>query len=364
MPRPASPGLVDPSLSVDRNLRAIATDALEALKYSLMAVAAGDSPAVRGDMEQLLSGFLESRSSPIRTRFAERAEAELEASPQLRAANFGRYGQLSRADYRRAGWDGLTSRAGKLRLDAVQLKNTILTHPLNGLVSSQPQTDPDLAAGLTFKKLRLYIRQVECKEETSGIFEGDDQTNMGGNFTDPFGNTVIVNQFEVSNDFDKFEVVDFGFSKVFANWNIVTDPNQWPCVYSAVIALAEKDDGGFYKFLQGLWDKVSAFVLAAIGGATGAAVGAAAGSTFPGLGTAVGAAVGFVVGGLIAWIIALFKNEDDILGAKVVTMTLAASTKSYYDWAQLTSPNGWPFELNFKDDGHYKIRGAFKVSAL
>src|SRR5262249_18490292 len=156
--------------------------------------------------------------------------------------------------------------------------------------------------------------------------------------TDPFGNTSLVQEFAVSDDFDEGEQVDFGMSKAFHTWNIETKKEGFPYVYAAVIALAEKDDGGFWKFLKALWEKVEGEVKALIGAAVGAAIGAAIGAAFAGIGAIVGALVGVFIGWLIN---VVGDNPDDPIGAKAVTMTLAAATKSYYDWAKLTTPEGW-----------------------
>src|SRR5262245_58730796 len=116
-------------------------------------------------------------------------------------------------------------------------------------------------------------------------------SNIGGNFVDPHGNTHFVDQFQVSDDFDTDEKVTFGMSKAFATWDLVTAGSGFPYVYGAVIAMAEKDDGGFYAFLKDLWEKVGSQVKTAIAGAIGAAIGGAIGNV---LGAVVGAIVGVV----------------------------------------------------------------------
>jgi hypothetical protein len=96
--------------------------------------------------------------------------------------------------------------------------------------------------------------------------------------------------------------------------------------------------------------------------AVAAGVGAAIGGSIGGV---VGAAVGAIVGLLIGWIISWFDNPDDIVGARTVTMTLAAATKSYYDWAKLTTPGGWQFPepLQFNGDGgRYRVNAKYTVA--
>ena len=79
------------------------------------------------------------------------------------------------------------------------------------------------------------------------------------------------------------------------------------------------------------------------------------------LGGIVGAAVGAIVGLLIGWLISLFDNPDDIVGIRNAVFTLATFTKSYYDWAKITSPGGYTFNMDFQDDGHYQINCGFRL---
>ena len=149
----------------------------------------------------------------------------------------------------------------------------------------------------------------------------------------------------------------FGFGKVFATWDLATDPVGFPYVYPAVISLADKDDGGFYKFLTDLWDQVRDKVLAAVKEAVAGAIGAAE------IGAVLGTIASACVAAIIAWIIDLFSgtNVDDIIGVKAAYITLGACTKSYYDWAQLTMPEGYYDTLHLKDDGYYRVGYSFKV---
>jgi 6-pyruvoyl-tetrahydropterin synthase len=79
------------------------------------------------------------------------------------------------------------------------------------------------------------------------------------------GNTWIDPQFQVSDDFDTGELVTYpGIGRKLTGFNVVTS-EPWPHCYLVTLAMAEKDDGGFAKFLQELWDyvddKVNALVV-------------------------------------------------------------------------------------------------------
>jgi predicted ABC-type sugar transport system permease subunit len=127
--------------------------------------------------------------------------------------------------------------------------------------------------------------------------------------------------------------------------------------------MAEKDDGGFYDFLKQLWEFVDDKVKTAVAGAVGAAVGAALGSVIPGIGNLLGALAGWLVGVLVGWIISWFDNPDDIVAVRTFTMTLGAATKSYYDWAKLTTAKGCAGTVSFNGDGgRYRLGYTWRVA--
>lgn len=360
-----SPVAVDAALPADPTLRVLVDDVIAKARYAFAVAASGDSPATAGRLDTLFAEYLRSRSPSTRARNEELGKAMLDAPTALRTTTFGRYAHLDPKEYRAVGSDGVRKMATvptiKISADAVKKSLRALDVHLGSIgpiVIKPKPSNPDLTAGLAFKKMKLFITHVHCTEETDGVFEGSDEIAMGGATTDPFGNTLAVSEFKVSNDFDEGETTEFGMSKVFASWDLATDPIGFPYVYGAVIALGEKDDGGFWKFLQELWKKIEEEVTAAVAAATGAAIGAAIGLEFGGVGVIVGA----VVGALIGWLISAFDNGDDIIGARAVTMTLAAATKSYYDWAELTTAEGWRTTLKFKGDGgRYEVGVAYRV---
>lgn len=194
---------------------------------------------------------------------------------------------------------------------------------------------------------------MRCVEETDEW--GSDEINLGAVAADPFGHTSIDPQFQISDDFDTGELVTYpGIGQKLTGFNIVTS-EPWPHVYTVTLGMAEKDDGGFAKFLQELWDYVKDKVNALIAAGLGAAIGAEVGGI-------VGAVIGAVLAAFFAWVFSWFNNADEILGAKVLRMTLNSPRKSYYDWAKLTSQNGWTAVTNYYGDGgHYRVAYGWKV---
>lgn len=376
-----SPSIAEPALPSDPALRTIAKDVLHELRYSFAMVAAEEQPVASGSLDVMFRDFLKTRSSSARTRYREHSRALLAAPAPLRTDNFGRYAALNIQEYATVGSDGLASRVGKLQVQSKAVKEglaryrrhlagptishangsiPLFVNPQAGIEPHPEPEDPepeevdqDLSAGMAFKKLRLFIRNVHCFEETDEW--GADHIHLGGTATNPDGSTSLIDEFDVSDDFEEGEDAYYGMNRVFATWDLATAPEGFPYVYGVVIAMAEKDDGGFYKFLKTLWEKVKAKVLAAIEEGVGAAIGAE-------LGAALGSIAGAIAGLLIEWIISWFNNDDDIVGAKPATMTLATCTKSYYDWAKLTATEGSKDTLHFKGDGgHYTVDIAWKV---
>jgi hypothetical protein len=365
-----SPVLVNPKMPKDPHLRAIAEDVLAKLKYSFAAAAAGEHPSAPGGMDRMFQKYLATRKPAARARYGEHARALLASPLPIRSRDFRRYAAVDAQAYRALGSDRIGERVGKLAPavagDDLKLRLEKFTRAVFKLPSGftgTPILTPDHAAGLAFKKMSLFIRRVTCLGE-SNEWSDSDEINLGGTATDPLGNTTLVPEFVVSDDFDEGEQVDFGWGKVFHTWDIVTKSGGFPYLYSAVIAVGEKDQGGFSKFLQDLWAEVGSEVTNLIGTAVGAAVGAAIGAAFAGIGAIVGAAIGAFIGWLISFF-ADFEEGDDVVGADVVLITLTEATKSFYDSLGFTSPDGWPATLEFARDGegHYRVETATRVFA-
>jgi hypothetical protein len=343
-----------PALPTQPALRAIAEDVIAEVKYAT-SVAASHEERGPGVLDGALHDFLTARRPAAQRRARAHAGRLLAAPAEQRSAVFGRYSSIKAADYLGRG-QGTPAGLAQMKLNSAQLTTELQAVRLHYLKLPPlgPPPDPDLQAGLAFTKLRFFIRGVRCIEETDEWSESD-EINLGAVVADPLGNTWVRKQVEISDDFDAGEKVAYpGIGMHFTGWNIVTS-EPWPHVYGLTLAMAEKDDGGFAKFLKELWDYVDDKINALIAAGIGAAIGAE-------IGGILGAVAGAVLGVLVGWIISLFDNADDIVGAKVLTMTLASAKKSYYDWAKLTSDVGWKSFTNFYGDGgHYRVSYGWKV---
>ncbi len=374
---------VDAPLPDEPAVRALVDDVVNKLRYAFAAAAAEDTPGASGRADQVFTEFLASRTPAARAAYKARTRQLLSAPPSTRIAHFGRFAAVDPTEYRAVGSDHIDSKVGMLVLDRAVVQKEVISvterafrglGPVDGKIAlhlptasdshgkphltglPKPQ-DADLKAGLAYKKLKLFITGVKCVEETDEV--GSDEIAMGGSAVDTKGNTHVVGDFMVHDDFDTGEKVDLGFSRTFFTWDLTTDPAGFPYVYGAVLVMAEKDSGGFYKMLKKIWDIVNGEVKTLIAGAAGALIGSILGGPFAAFGAIVGAAIGFFIG----WLISLLgANVDDFIQAKALTMTLTASTKSYYDWAKLTSPQGWTKTIRFKGDGGiYDVDVAYRI---
>ena len=366
-------------LPADPQLQKIAGDVLTELKYSF-AAAAADAKVLRpGRADTVFQNFLAARNKTKRAAYKRKAKEILHAPVAAREMMFGRSGKIDLAQYAQVGSDGVSKLVGNLQLDGQKLKDALtkakdndarfIKLPSNFFekVKVSGKAKPklnlegwkeafDIAEGAKFKKLGLFIKEVHCIEETDEM--GADEINIGGTKIEPNGDTHMIDQFVVSDDFDEGEKIGFGGGRLFAEWNLADGGKDFPKPYPLIMAMAEKDNsGGFYKFLKDLWNLIDEKVTAAIAGAIGAAIGAV-------IGNVIGAIVGFIVGAIIGWLISLFDNHDDIVGAKPVTLWLGAATRSYYEAVGLLKNPPNLFNIDFTGDGgHYRVWCYFRASA-
>lgn len=391
--------ITDPrSKHLDPLLRTLALEAEAILKTSFVVAASGSAPQASGQLDEICRDFLASRPADARLNYERDAQQLLSETAAVRRAFLGPLNDtIDVSDYAVRGSDQFILRtldelpgedvasillSDHLRSAASVRPSSVLDLPDKlsplvirkrlpdelkarfGAIKNEQEEAADRQAGLRFTKMRMFLRWVQIIDDTDEI--GSDEINMGGIYTSADGRTTdVVREFTVFGDADAGEGPnEYGWSKVFAEWDLLTEPSGFPYVYSAIVTMAEKDDGGFAEFLRKLWEYVGEIVKKAIGGAVGSAVGAAIGSAIPGVGTAVGAIVGFAIGLFVEWLLGLFDNEDDILGVAPVVVSLGDATGSYYEWAGLSGEHGLGHHIDFTGhDGHYRASIAYRVFA-
>ena len=395
IPRPVSrhrsgpllPALGGAGLTDDPHLRALAEDIAGSIRCSFIMAAAGTTITRPGASTRRLLTFWQPARTP----------------PERPTGRMRRLAWRARwpAGGRRSGASPHSARVttpesastDSTRSPPPCASTTTRFEPRSAQQPNKPKQRPqlklpkDLVDGLRYRKLRLYLKEVRCLETTSG--PGDDEINLGGTVITASGETSIIDQFVVSDDFEDgdtamypslFKFLDPAHlldldkikqaktkaenapGRVFAEWDIRTDLG-WPAAYAATVAMAEKDDGGFWTFLKELAKRIIAEIEKALGKSLGTTIGAAIGSAFgPPWGTVIGGLVGFIVGAALDEL--LGNNADDVLGVANLTMSFGAATKSYYDWTKLlATPHPPTFPLEFKGDGgHYRARMYYQVS--
>ena len=346
----------------------IAEDALNYAKYSVMAAAAGAAGS-SNDFADVARTFVASRQPKASAAYAAKAK-QLLATPQSRA-EFGSYAALDpdklmslshAAVAKQIGLkpaaDSAVTQLKTLNLAGMSRLDLLAGAPADSDATppvGKPSHNPD--PGLAYKRLEFKIVWIRCLDSSGGVFEGDDELLIGGVVTGAQGAVVKVPQTYLGefDDGDVYTWPDGGY--VFHKYDLITNKG-WPTYYSATVALADQDDGGFADFLNSLWSKIGSYITSAISAAATAGLGAALGAAFGGLGAVVGA----VVGALIGWLISLVHNEDDIIGTQTATLSLGGDSLSYYNWAKLTSPGGLAGIMSFSDDGFYRLQYSWRVS--
>lgn len=387
-------------------IRKIADDVLKAAQYSIAAVAANPNQEVRqGTLESAFKETLGTLPQPKREQYASKAQQLLQATPEVRRAMFGRFGELDPQSMLTVGFDRAHEGLPPLQLDRKLLgvREPRINVPLadvrrttEGLLvpaDRLPQVDDFLSAAesdiqaaaesgvmdddrlseiwgqswtgdpfsesgfddfeeqAVTNKLGFYVTRVKCVDETNPEWWGSDEIAIGGNSVDETGDTQLIAERGLGGGYDDGDQKAFSPHWQF-HWFNMTEGTQWPKQYVTVMTLAEKDNGGFGSFLAKLWsyirDAVKQAIEKAITGALSSYLG-------PLIASAIGKAVAWVVGKLVEWLISLFN--DDIFPAYTASCRVPSySARWYYPngtWGSTTS--GIRTAHFYGHGGHYAV---------
>lgn len=208
------------------------------------------------------------------------------------------------------------------------------------------------------KNLLFKVHSVKCVDETNPEWPGSDEISMGGVALSDTKQESIISEIFVGGGFDDGDVKNYNPPKVLKQFAF-TSAGAFPKSYAVFLALAEKDGGGFAKFIKELYDAVKdklQAVFTAVGGAIGTAVGAAIGGTVGGpIGILVGAAIGFILGALVEWIVGLV--QDDMFAPQVAIAEFGSINATFNG-----SANSPIQTLNFiEHGGHYQVRYNWEI---
>jgi hypothetical protein len=369
-------------------LRKIADDVLNSLKYAFAATAANPQAPAKGRADALFQGFQKARKPERRAAYQKTAQEFLRAPVAVRQTTFGRYGKIEPEQYLKVGSEGVATLVGKLQVDGKAVAAAVnrvvaddrgVAQAMAAVASNGKESasngraaasngkkkkgsdkeEKDLAAGAKFEKLGLYLTKIQCVEETEG--GGSDEIALGGTAIAPDGFTRKVGKLPTIGGFDTGETHNFNWltdfvkpsDQLFAEFKLTGRDDEWPKTYTVIMAMAEEDWGGFSDFLSDMWeivrDKVKAGIMAAA-------------SYFGPLGTLIGSIVSWLVDTFFGWIIDIAK--DDMFKPKAIRLKLASSKASYYEAIGLTGKTPPPLALNFiGHGGHYRVWGYFKAQA-
>lgn len=169
-------------------------------------------------------------------------------------------------------------------------------------------------------KLELRILKVRCADETNEL--GKDEIAMGGSSIDAVGTTRLIGEFKVGS-FKKGAARSYSPAKVFDTFILTLGGNDYPKSYFGLLSLAEKDHGGFKKFLDSVWTKVKEDVEKAVLAAA-ASIGTIVGGL---LGAIIAASAAYVVMALVEWMIGMFG--DDIFTPVTVSVQIPSKNPRF-----------------------------------
>jgi hypothetical protein len=231
---------------------------------------------------------------------------------------------MKRIDYKS---DIYTSKQVAVKNTFGYINDHLIIDKIGGLFDIEP-VHP-LAANEVGLNLKLNLVKIKCVDETNPEWFGRDEIASGG---------VAINDKGVETKINEFFVGSFndGGSKTYNPAKILKSfplDSINPSSFMVLVALAEKDNGGFSTFLEKLYQAVKAELTAIIiglGAAAGAAIGAAIGGTIgttvagP-VGTVIGIVAGLILGAIVAWLVDAFR--DDIFEPQLAGITLWANRR-------------------------------------
>jgi hypothetical protein len=205
------------------------------------------------------------------------------------------------------------------------------------------------------KLLKFRIHEVKCIDETNPE-SGHDEIAWGGVTVGDYNQNLKIPEFYVGGGFDDGDKKVYSPPQVVMNFQM--ENANYPKSYFLALALAEKDEGGFSKFIKELYEAIKAeiqIILAGIGAAAGAAIGAeiggSIGTTIAGpLGTVIGIVAGAILGVLVGWIVSTLK--DDIFPPQASSVTFSSASDTFAGGSLVSNL----LYLHYRDHGgHYRV---------
>jgi len=396
-------------------IRKITNDLLQAAQYSFASVAANPDQSFRANtleetFQQGFKGMNAVKVQGIKTK----AVQLVKAAPELRTIMFGRYGRLASEEFTKVGFDAVQEKLAPLEIDRKLLgirTPELCISPSAGVITSEGllipaanlppgvkdlqatidksvrsaaasevhnadkleeiwgpvyATDPFAGVGgdefveqAITNKLGFYITRIKCVDETNPEWWFSDEIAIGGISVDDNGDSKKIPEKYVGGGFDDGDEKKYSPHWLYHSFNL-QEGKYFPKRESVGVTLSEEDGGGFSKFLNTIWEKVSAKVKEAI---IKILI-----TTLPkyvdaAIAAAVAKAVAWLVDKLVGWIINWFK--DDIFPVFTASCTIPSLN------ARWNYPNGtWGSTTSdlrtahfYGHGGHYLVNYYWKLYA-
>lgn len=188
----------------------------------------------------------------------------------------------------------------------------------------------DFEAQAVTDKVRIWVRSVKCIDETNPEWPGDDEIALAGISIDEDGDIKKIGEQKVGNGFrdGRLKTLNWNY-----HWFSLSERPYWPKKFGVTFVLAEKDNGGLSKFIQDLWSKIKEqvqIVISAAAAAAGVAIGVFLGLPDIGgiIGSILGSVVNWVINNLVNWLANIFK--DDIFRPKTAWINIPSMSARWY----------------------------------
>lgn len=358
--------------------RAIAHKARHA--FALAAANPGKSFA-KGSLADTAAKLVARQPAKRKQRSKARAE-KLLASASERKVKLGEYADADAEVHAKSGKDD-----GKLKKAAEKVAKK---HKDDKKVDPYP--------GPSYKRIEFHLNSIRCRRETDDQW-GADEILLSGHLVEPDGHIVKLDMVKYE-DFETGEHRVFDYSQCMGDAGVVIegmpqsvrkqlgicphggpkDPYRgrmlassrlqgpYPSTWTLVLMMGEQDDGGFGTFINDTYESMQKEIKGALTGLL-----STAGSYFGPIGTAIGAALAYALGELLDFIVSLFENEDDVIGARTWYVRLHGGEKSRiqkHHAKHLKAPDDtWATEmrkLEFAEkdgEGRYTVRFHWRVTA-
>lgn len=212
-------------------------------------------------------------------------------------------------------------------------------------------------------RLHLHLAEIKCIKETKDpIISPGNEISLGGVSVDETGDNRKIKERKIAGG------LRTGYSqKLFfghlewqsLEWFDISEGQYWPKTYSVMMAIAEKDSGGFQAILNLLYSQIRQKVKEVVAKLVSTPLAPFLGLAIAG---AIGKAVAWIVDKLFGWIIHFIG--DDVFRPRTISVVLPTSRPRTYNkaWGGKLSPARY---VNFYGHGgHFRIKYHWRVSRV